>query len=57
MLKQKPIEEAPRNREILVYNTVVGWYKTKYKDGEWPLTYWGRDGLWFPRPTLYKELE
>lgn len=39
----QPIETAPKDREILVYNPFEGWYRTRYEvDGEkdrscWPL--------------------
>lgn len=63
-----PIDDAPKDRQILAYNPLTGWYKTKYIDGQWPCFGWseltdvlkldGADGcsLHFPQPTHYKEL-
>lgn len=33
----QPIETAPNDRDVLVFNHFVGWYRTRFEDGEWPL--------------------
>ncbi|MBQ1766119.1 MAG: hypothetical protein IIZ92_24930 [Aquincola sp.] len=53
----QPIDTAPKDREILVFNTMTGWYRSRWTDGEWPMRGWdGKQGTWYPRPTHWKEL-
>lgn len=56
----KPIADAPRDEEILAFNTVTGWYKTKYQnveDAEWPCREWnGKTGIWYPQPTHFMRM-
>jgi hypothetical protein len=58
----KPIESAPTDRDIMVYNGMYGWYRTRgYSiDGDqvWPLYgLFGADGgVWYPVPSHWMEL-
>lgn len=53
----QPIETAPRDMDILAYNSATGPYRTKFSDGEWPMRGWGYlDGTWYPRPTHWMPL-
>lgn len=57
-----PIESAPKDRSILVYNPMVGAYQSAYRavDGindEWPCFLWGeRPGCWYPVPSHWHPL-
>lgn len=56
------IETAPKDRAILAFNPVTGWYRTRHEDGEWPMADWmgnsktGLRGIWYPRPTHWQPL-
>lgn len=47
--------DAPKDRVILVYNGVTGWYATKHDDGKWPLYNWKAPGVWYPEPERWEE--
>lgn len=51
-----PIESAPKDRDILVYNEMVGSYRSRYTNGVYPCTFWVCDGIWYPKPSLWMEL-
>jgi hypothetical protein len=61
-VRMQPIETAPRDREILVYNEFYGWYRTRRIDSPrgvlWPLYgCLGRQGgVWYPVPSFWMEL-
>lgn len=53
------MENAPHDRFIVVFNSVVGEYVTKYNEEpnkQWPCTFWGRPGIWFPSPSGWMEI-
>lgn len=52
----KAIDSAPKDQRILVWNAVTGPYISRYKDGEWPMYGWDREGTWFPRPSVWMSL-
>ena len=57
----QPIETAPKDRDILVFNPVAGVYRTQAvannKTYLWPFRFWdGKEGDWFPEPTQWCEL-
>lgn len=53
----QPIETAPATGELLAYNPVTGWYRTRREGDEFPLRKWdGLEGTWYPRPTKWKPL-
>jgi hypothetical protein len=55
-LRAKPIESAPRDREIQVYNTMTCWYKSKFENDQWPMRGWGNmEGTWYPGPICWRE--
>ena len=59
MNEWNPMDTAPKDREILVWNSITGIYRTKYDvdiGRRWPLYFWGRQGEWFPEPTQWAEL-
>jgi len=55
-----PIQTAPLDTEIMVYNSTTGAYRTKAitiaGKTEWPLTHWGQPGRWYPSPTHWIHL-
>ena len=64
-----PIDEnTPKDRAILAYNKLTGWYKTKYINGQWPCFGWNQlcgfkidkadpvASVHYPQPTHYQEL-
>lgn len=58
----KPIESAPTDCDIIAWNSLTGPYRTRattMEDGgiEWPLTFWGRPGLWYPKPTHWMPID
>lgn len=54
----QPIETAPDDRPIWVFNAMTGWYTTQHINGEWPLFNWGGQmDVWYPRPTLWRPLD
>jgi len=54
-----PIETAPQDREIQVYNVMTGWYKTTFQNEQgrnWPMRGWDDwNGTWYPVPTHWAE--
>jgi hypothetical protein len=62
MSEPQPIDSAPTDREILVFNDLYGWYRSRrvpYKDGfVYPLYgLSGRQGgVWYPVPSYWAEL-
>ena len=51
-MEPQPIETAPKDKRIMVFNPMTGWYLTKKKGDCWPMIGWGdKEGLWFPVPT------
>ena len=57
MTKWYPIASVPPDRDVVVWNSVTGEYRSRYTDGEFPLMFWsGQKGEWFPMPTHWREL-
>lgn len=53
----RPIDTAPLDRDIEVWNAMTGPYVTRHRDGEWPLGLLnGHCGCWYPRPTHWRPL-
>lgn len=51
----RPMQDAPRDCDVLIYNPVTDWYQTRFEDGghgkQWPLRNWnGMPGVWYPAP-------
>ena len=59
-----PIETAPKDEDILVFNAMTGAYRSRYqsscrkpKTGEWPFYGWGNNvGIWYPDPSHWMPL-
>ena len=52
-----PIESAPRQGRILVYNGFFGAYTIGFTDGQWPIFLSdGMRGNWYPVPSHWRPL-
>lgn len=52
-----PIETAPHDRPILVFNALTGTYRSQWDGSQFPFFGWnGKPGTWYPKPTLWMEL-
>jgi hypothetical protein len=63
-----PIETAPKDRNILVFNPMTGIYTSKFIDGNWPYFGWNEltgfkidkddpaASVHYPHPTHWQEL-
>lgn len=58
MTEPQPIDTAPKDERILVYNAVTGWYSSEYSQEAktWVLYFWSKKGEWYPHPTHWMPL-
>lgn len=59
----QPIETAPRNEDVMVWNTMAGAYRSRATilagedETQWPMCFWGEAGRWWPKPSHWAPLD
>lgn len=57
-LNWQPIESAPKDQHVIVFNAVAGVHEALWVEGHgWLITQWaGQTGRWWPSPTHWMPL-